>query len=255
MPGSIFKAQLRSRVWDLLTRTGVAGLPGAHGRTPTFAGADKAVQHLRAHVVWRDARRILVLSEPVLKLVRCAAVADDKVLVVPDLARTTGWIVEVDPAGMEPEQAVAIAGSFDAAQVELPPGVRCLYGRDTARVDLMVVGAVCVDPHGARVGKGAGEADIVYALGRSRGFLGEETPVAVVVHDMQVCDEPGARESTDLPIDLIFTPGGWRPVQELHIRPSCLDPALVTPERLARFPGLTGVLEREGIPPRARPAP
>lgn len=249
MPGSIFKAQIRSRIWDMLTRAGVAGFPGAHGRTPTFTGADAAVERLRAQSIWRDARRILVLSEPVLKPVRRAAVADGKVLVVPDLARTTGWIVEIDPARMDPETALSVAAAFDAARVDLPPGVRTLYGRETEPVDLMVVGAVCVDPHGARVGKGAGEADIVYALGRSRRFLNEQTPVAVIVHEMQVCDEPGARENTDLPIDLIFTPGGWLQVQGLHIRPSRLDPAVVTRERLARFPGLTGILEREGIAP------
>ena len=253
MPGSVFKAQIRSRIWDMLTRAGVAGFPGAYGRTPTFAGADAAVERLRSQTIWRAARRILVLSEPVLKPVRRAAVADGKVLIVPDLARTTGWIVELDPARMDPEQALAIATSFDATRVDLPPGMRCLYGRETDPVDLMVVGAVCVDPHGARVGKGAGEADIVYALGRSRRFLGEGTPVAVIVHDLQVCEEPGARESTDLPIDLIFTPGGWRQVQGLHIRPSRLDPAVVTRERLSRYPGLAGVLEREGIAPHGHP--
>jgi 5-formyltetrahydrofolate cyclo-ligase len=251
MPGSIVKAQIRRRIWDLLTRAGVAGFPGAHGRTPTFAAAGEAVEHLRAHEAWRTARRILVLPEPVLKPVRRAAVADGKTLVVPDLARTNGWIVEIDPSRMEPEQALAAATSFNAARVDLPPGVRCLYGRQIDPVDLMVVGAVCVDPRGTRVGKGTGEADIVYALGRSRRFLGEETPVAVIVHDMQVCEEPGARESTDLPIDFISTPHGIQEVLSLHIRPSSLDPALVTPERLALYPGLAGVLAREGISPAA----
>ncbi len=253
MPGSIVKAQIRGRIWDLLTRAGVAGFPGAHGRTPTFAAAGQAVEHLQAHTAWRAARRVLVLREPVLTPVRRAVVADGKTLIVPDLARTTGWIVEIDPAQMEPEQAIALATSFDATRVDPPPGVRCLYGRQTDPVDLMVVGAVCVDPRGTRVGKGTGEADIVYALGRSRRFLGEETPVAVIVHDMQICEEPGARENTDLPIDIISTPRGIQEVLGLHIRPSHLDPAVVTPERLALFPGLAGVLAREGLAQDGRP--
>jgi len=255
MPGSIVKAQIRGRIWDLLTRAGVAGFPGAHGRTPTFAAAAEAVEHLRAHAVWRQARRVLVLSEPVLKPVRRAAVADGKTLVVPDLGRTSGWIVEIDPTQMDPEQAITVATSFESTRLDLPAGIRCLYGRQTAPVDLMVVGAVCVDPRGTRVGKGTGEADIVYALGRSRNFLSEETPVAVIVHDMQVCEEPGARESTDLPIDLISTPRGIQEVCGLHIRPSNLDPTVVTPERLALFPGLAGVLAREGLAQNAAPSP
>jgi 5-formyltetrahydrofolate cyclo-ligase len=247
MPGSIIKAELRRRVWDLLTRAGVVGFPGAHGRTPTFAGAAIAVERLQAHAIWRDAARILVLSEPVLAPARRAVVADGKVLVGPDGAPTTGWVVEIDPAVAGPARAQDLAASFDAAILEPPRGVRCLHGREIAPLDLMVIGAVCVDLHGARVGKGTGEADIVYALGRSRRFLSEETPVAVIVHEMQICDEPGTHEPTDLPIDYIVTPREIRPVSGLHIRPNGLDPAVITPQRVALFPGLAGVLEREGL--------
>jgi 5-formyltetrahydrofolate cyclo-ligase len=111
----------------------------------------------------------------------------------------------------------------------------------------MIIGAVGVDRHGVRIGKGAGEADLVYALGRDRGFLGTTTPVAVLIHDLQLLEEPAAPEATDLPVDLIITPKGARAVRSLHIRPKGLDPAMITPDRLEAFPGLRGILQREGI--------
>ncbi len=247
MPGSGIKAQIRTRIWDRLTRAGVVGFPGAHGQTPVFKEAEEALRWLRAEQAWADARRVLVLSEPVLKAARRAVVADRKLLLVPDLARRDGWVVVVDPERMTEEEALAVATSFDAARRVPPVGVQCLHGREAPRVDLMVVGAVCVDRGGARIGKGTGEADLVYALGRSRGFIGEDTPVAVMVHELQVCNEPGTHESTDLPIDIIVTPRDVHRVDTMRMRPSGLQAGMITSERLAMFPGLADILVREGM--------
>jgi 5-formyltetrahydrofolate cyclo-ligase len=247
MPGSIMKAQIRNRIWGLLTRAGVALLPGAYGSTPQFHGVRKLVTHLRGLEQWRRAGRVLVLGEAVLARVRQAAVAEGKVLVVPDLTRSGDWIVEIDPGVMNADEAQGAAATGAFAGDPLPRGARLLRGHDLAPVDLMIIGAVGVDRHGVRIGKGAGEADIVYALGRARGFLAATTPVAVLIHELQLLEEPAAREPTDLPVDLIITPNGAQTVRSLHIRPKGLDPAMITPDRLDAFPGLRGILEREGI--------
>ncbi len=247
MPGSILKAEIRSRIWSLLTRTGIALFPGAYGRTPRFHGVRKVVEQFHQLDQWTRAKRVLVLSEPVLDRIRRAVVRDGKVLVVPDLTRTEGWIIEVDPAAVGVERALEGASALGVAEREVPQGVRFLRGQEIFPVDLMIIGAVGVDRHGARVGKGAGEADLVYALGRDRGFITAETPVAVLVHDLQLLEEPATREPTDLPIDLIVTPKGTHRVRSMHMRPKGLDPAMITPERLAAFPGLRRMLDREGI--------
>lgn len=247
MPGSIRKIQIRNRIWDLLTHTGVVLFPGAHGRTPLFSGTRKVVHQLRGTDVWERAKRILVLGEPVLQRVRRAVVADGKVLVVPDLSRASNWIIEIDPQRMGLDEALAVATTFDSRETLLPPGVQAQRGTECAPVDLMIIGAVGVDRGGARIGKGAGEADLVYALGRERGFVAATTPVVVLVHQLQILDEAIVQEATDLPVDLIVTPSGTHRVESLRMRPRGLDASMITPERLRNYPGLPMLLEREGL--------
>jgi 5-formyltetrahydrofolate cyclo-ligase len=229
MPGSITKAQIRSRIWNLLTQRKVALFPGAFGRTPEFRGVRKAVSLLRKTSEWGKAQRVLVLGEPILGKVRDAVIADKKTLIVPDLTRTDGWIGELDPAG----------------------GTRAKtffqFGRHVSPVDLIIIGAVGVDHFGSRIGKGIGEADLIYALGRERGFIGACTPVVAVVHQLQVMEERATRENTDLPVDMIVTPKEVRHVHMLGQRPEGMKDSIVTPERLEAFPGLKGIFAREGI--------
>ncbi len=253
MPGSTLKAEIRGRIWDLLTGHGVVRFPGAFGKTPWFRGVRAALAQLRSLAPNAGANRVLVLSEPVLEEIRRAVVADGKTLLVPDLARTGGWLAEIDPQAFtsrEDADAAARGGGSakDSAKDSAKgSGVRFVHGREAQPVDLMIIGAVGVDPRGARIGKGVGEADLVYALGRGRGFVRAETPVAVIVHRLQILEAPGVREPTDLPVDLVVTPEGVQTVRAMHIRPKGLHPSMITPERLKAFPGLQGILDREGL--------
>jgi 5-formyltetrahydrofolate cyclo-ligase len=244
MPGSVHKAQIRQRVWALLTQQGVALFPGAFGRTPRFQGQDRGIAMLRDMPQWHAAERILVQPDQGLEAVRRQVLADGKTLIVPDLTRTEpGWILEVVPGAAPPEFTPGVPGREPQSRL----GHRYLPGAETAPVDLMIVGAVAVDRRGTRIGRGIGSADLVYALGRDRGFVRPETPVAVLVHPLQFFDEQADREPTDLPIDFVVTPDEVVAVQAVVMRPKGLHPRLITPERLDRFPGLRRILEREGI--------
>jgi 5-formyltetrahydrofolate cyclo-ligase len=249
MPGSVSKAQIRSRIWEQMTRQGVVLFPGAYGRTPNFSGAADAVTRLRALEAWGRARRVLVLGEPVLQRVREAAIAEGKTVVVPDLSLCGGgWILEIDPGAMGRDSAAEAARACGCAGSAPAAGVRALHGHDTAPVDLMVIGAVGVNRRGARVGRGAGGADLTYALARDRGILRSDTPVAVLVHSLQLFDEPLDREPTDVPIDWIVTPDQAIAVETVVMRPKGLHPSMITPKRLEAYPRLREILEREGYP-------
>jgi 5-formyltetrahydrofolate cyclo-ligase len=249
MPGSVLKAQIRERIWERMTHSGIALFPGAYGRTPTFRGQEEAAERLRATELWQRAQRVLVLGEPVLAPVREAAADDGKVIVVPDLScEGQGWMFEVDPRALAPEQAHEAARFAGSGAARVVCATCCLRGKDVAPVDLMVIGAVGVDRRGNRVGRGLGGADLVYALGRDRGFLAAETPVVVLVHPLQFFDEPTDREPTDLPVDYIVTPAGIIRIETVIMRPKGLHPSMVTPRRMEAFPGLRQILEREGIP-------
>jgi len=248
MPGSVRKAEIRRMIWERLTRQGLSLLPGAYGRTPRCPGHEEGIERLVRLAIWRDAERVAVLPDLALDFVRERVVREGKTLIVPDLARTTeDWILEIDPrkAG-ERASLDAVRANVDG-EVELPDGIRFQRGRETPAVDLMVIGAVGVNRLGTRVGRGCGGADLVYALGRDRGFLRAETPVAVIVHPLQLFDDPTDREPTDLPVDYIVTPTETIRIEALVMRPKGLDPCMVTPHRLQCFPGLRRILEREGI--------
>jgi 5-formyltetrahydrofolate cyclo-ligase len=249
MPGSVTKAQIRSRIWDQMTRLGIVLFPGAYGRTPNFSGAADAVARLRGLEAWGPARRVLVLGEPVLQGVREAAIAEGKTVVVPDLSLCGGgWILEIDPGAMGPEPASQAVRACGCTGTQPFAGVRALHGRETSPVDLMVIGAVAVNRRGARVGRGAGGADLTYALARDRGIVRADTPVAVLVHSLQLFDEPLEREPTDVPIDWIVTPDDVIAVETVVMRPMGLHPSMITPQRLEAYPRLREILEREGFP-------
>ncbi|MFH1144318.1 MAG: 5-formyltetrahydrofolate cyclo-ligase [Candidatus Eisenbacteria bacterium] len=248
------KAQIRRMIWERLTREGLALFPGVYGRTPRCSGQAEGIARLKGLDIWSGAERILVLPDMALDAIREQVVGARKTLIIPDLTRTDeDWILEIDPRRAGERVSCEAARSLIRGDHAPVAGVRFMRGRETPPVDLMVIGAVGVNRLGTRVGRGCGGADLVYALGRDRGFLRSETPVAVVVHPLQLFDEPTDREATDLPVDYIVTPQETIRIETLVMRPKGLDPCMVTPHRLECFPGLRRILEREGIsiPPGA----
>ena len=258
MPGSVSKAQIRRMIWERLTRQGMATFPGVYGRTPRLPDQAPCIRRLETIPVWQDAARILVLPDAALEAIQSRVIEDMKTLVIPDLARVSeDWILEIDPREAGIEKSLAAIRQASVEDPEPSRGIRYQRGRDTPAVDLMVIGAVGVNRLGTRVGRGCGGADLVYAIGRDRGFLQDDTPVAVVVHPAQIFDEPADREATDLPVDYIVTAQEVIGIETVVMRPKGLTPCMVTAYRLSCFPGLRRILEREGIPlPRGacRPA-
>src|SRR5205823_10310701 len=88
-----------------------------------------------------------------------------------------------DPAklGRRLAEAATIAGAAKLGEPVLP--------KSLGKLDLVVVGSVAVSPDGARVGKGGGYSDLEFALAREVGAVGEDTPVATTVHELQIFDE------------------------------------------------------------------
>ena len=73
-------------------------------------------------------------------------------------------------------------------------------------IDLIVVGSVAVNDRGARLGKGAGYADLEVGLLAEAGLLGGQTVIATTVHELQVLDEELPELDHDFRVDVIVTP-------------------------------------------------
>jgi 5-formyltetrahydrofolate cyclo-ligase len=198
------KAQARFHAWDQLVARGAARPPlPVHGRIPAFVGARAAARRLIEVPPWSTARVLKVNPDTAHYWVRRLALARGIVLVVAAPALTGAFRVldparascTGDPVALECARAArdpdSVCWAERVALAELPP------------IDAIVVGTVAVSRSGWRAGKGAGYADLEYALLREFGH--PALPVATTVHVTQLVDAlPMAQH--DVPLDLICTP-------------------------------------------------
>ncbi|MCM3883075.1 5-formyltetrahydrofolate cyclo-ligase [Frankia sp. R82] len=194
------KQRVRDRIWTLLAREHAAP-PDVHGYIPAFTGADEAAARLAALPAWASARIVKAVPDRAQQPVRAHALRDGKTLymAVPRLAEQLPFY-RLDPATLPlpPEQT---ADRHVAAAVAHPVGVN-----DMHPVDLVVCGSVAVNPHGVRLGKGAGYSDLEFALLQEAGLIRPTTTIVTTVHDLQVVDDDLPETRHDFSVDLIVTP-------------------------------------------------
>jgi 5-formyltetrahydrofolate cyclo-ligase len=190
----------RSRVWAAMKEERVARFPGARGRIPNFAGAERAADRLAGLKIWE--RTAALKSNPDLPQlpVRAAALAAGKLVVmaVPRL-RTAEPFLLLDPDVLEvaPRRAASIAGAGEHGQPLAVEAVPCL--------DLVVCGSVCVNEQGVRIGKGGGYSDLEMGLG-IEAWIDDRTTIATTVHPIQVVDAGLPETEHDFRVDLIVMP-------------------------------------------------
>ena len=233
------KAEIRQKVWQTIQREGVARFPGALGRVPNFAGAERAAQLLREMAVWRRALVVKVNPDAPQLPVRRLALAEGKILymAVPRL-RTEKCFVEIDPQRLG--KKAALAASISGA---------CRYGRavsprEMRPVDLVVCGSVAVGRDGARLGKGGGYSDLEFALAHSLGLVDDDTPVVSTVHELQVVDDPIPMTAHDVPLDLVVTPDRVIRVRRQRKKPAAIFWKELSEEQLGEMPALAKLAPR-----------
>lgn len=196
------KSALRREVWGAMKTAKVTRFPGADGRIPNFAGAERAADRLRSSEEWQRAATVKANPDSPQLPVRSLALKDGKTLymAVPRLASERPFIA-LDPSVLSAplRQAVSIAGAAKYGQPvrldEMEP------------VELVVAGCVAVSHDGARLGKGGGFSDLEFALAWEAGLIDESTIVATTVHDVQVVDDRRIPMTEhDFRLDLIATP-------------------------------------------------
>lgn len=194
------KRAIREAVWTRLEESdAVSG--SVHGKIPDFVGAEAAAARLADLEVWKRAHIVKIVPDRPQEFVRARALADGKIvyMAVPKLAAEEPFLV-LDPRvlGVSPAEA---ADRETAMRLG-----RLAALEDLTRVDLVVCGSVAVDRRGARLGKGAGYADIEVALLTAAGLLTAHTPITTTVHDLQVVEDELPELGHDFSLDFIVTP-------------------------------------------------
>lgn len=230
------KQAVRERVWRDLEHAGAAE-PGAWGYIPAFSGAPEAAARLASLPVWQQAQVLKVVPDRAQLRVRVLALEQGKLvyMAAPRLATPQPFYVldpqklTVPPArAAEPEMAASSAPMTGTA--------------DMRPVDLIVVGSVAVNAHGARLGKGAGYSDIEMALLTEAQLLTDRTVIATTVHEIQVLDEEIPEAAHDFRVDLIVTPERLIWCDEPGRPP--VDWKGLHPEQVAAIPALQCAIRR-----------
>ncbi|KDQ68183.1 5-formyltetrahydrofolate cyclo-ligase [Streptomyces halstedii] len=226
------KQAVRTRVWDALTAADAVHDASVHGRIPNFKGAEEAAARLAALPAWQRASVVKAVPDKAQLPVRAKALEAGKTvyMAVPKLAGLKPFYL-LDPAALTVPPAEA-AASRTAASIAPTVEVDALRP-----LDLIILGSVAVNRDGARVGKGAGYADIEFALLTEAGLVTPETVVVTTVHALQVTATPIPTTKHDVSVDLIVTPGETIICPKPH-RPSGVHWSDLTTEKIAAIPAL-----------------
>lgn len=231
------KDEIRERIWDRLEAESVARFPfPPHGRIPNFSGAEDAAERLAETAEWQNAECIKANPDAPQLPVRRRALREGKrvYMAVPRL-RDEKPFYEFDPESIPTEEldrAPTISHVEEYATQVGPEQVPA--------IDLVVSGSVAVTQIGARIGKGEGYSDLEYAILRELELVGDETPIATTVHDLQVVEDDVAVEAHDVPMDLVVTPRRTIHTETEYERPSGLFWDDLSEERIAEMPVLDG---------------
>jgi 5-formyltetrahydrofolate cyclo-ligase len=231
------KHAIRERIWRTLEERDLAAFPRpVYGRIPNFKGAEEACRNLASTEEFRRARLVKINPDAPQRLCRELALSLGKAVVMPTPRIREGFIL-LDP-GLIPRgayrEASTISGAFKWGRPVKP--------WDLPPVDMVVVGSVAVNPKtGRRLGKSHGYAEIEWGILSGLGKVGEETPVATTVHDVQLVEDDIPREPFDLPVDITATPTKLIRVAKRDPKPRGIFWEYVTDEMLREIPLLSEV--------------
>ncbi|XP_011161574.1 methenyltetrahydrofolate synthase domain-containing protein [Solenopsis invicta] len=205
LPEEVTKSSFRRKVWDYMMKNELVNFPvNIYKRIPNFKGAAEAAQRLIELDEFKKARVIKINPDKPQEPVRFLALEANKEIIVPIPRLRTGLFLHVTPvAGATKEQLKALASMRGLEQAGKPLGLD-----SHIKVDLVVLGSVCVSRDGYRLGKGEGFADLEFAMMMRMGTITENTIVVTTVHDCQIVDHLPSQlfKEYDVPVDIIVTP-------------------------------------------------
>ena len=204
LDSSTRKNVLREQVWQAVEPF-VDGPKPLQGRIPNFKGAKEAARNLTKTKEFRNAKVIKVHPSLNATSFREYVLRSGKTLLVPPLPGHDFLYFRVDSSSVRNEKYNWAAQKRGFNRI----GVR-LQLNEIPKIDLFVVAATVVSLEGCRAGKGKGYGEVEWGIASELGVVDSSTPVATLVHDVQIVDSANfscdMMEHHDLPVDIIATP-------------------------------------------------
>ncbi|XP_012287723.1 methenyltetrahydrofolate synthase domain-containing protein [Orussus abietinus] len=244
LPEEVTKHSFRQKIWDYMTQNQLANFPlTLYRRIPNFKGAAEAAQRLSELEEFGKAKTIKINPDKPQEPVRFLALEANKEILVPIPRLKTGLFLHIVPvAGATKEQLKTAASRHGLKKWGTPLGIS-----SNIKVDMIVLGSVCVSKSGHRIGKGEGFADLEFAMLMRMGAVTEETIVVTTVHDCQIIDDLPTNlfKDYDVPVDIIVTPTQSIFVNPRLKRPTGIIWGILSRRRLESMPILQQLKEEE----------
>lgn len=238
---------VRQRIWSRLKDV---ALPDSRFHLdfaqviPDFAGSASATDRLWALPCCRDAGYAFVTPDNCLVELRRRMLAAGKAIVVSTYGIYRGFVL-LEPGTVPPGQELFAAWLDGIEHFGRPIGLEEIARRGA--FDVMVTGASAVSLDGVRFGKGHGFFDLEWGMFTDLGIVGEATPVAALVHEVQVVEDKLFPSPTDIVVDWIATPERLHRVARAHPRPRGVRWELLAPEQVDATPPLRELQRLHGL--------
>ena len=198
------KSILREQIWREVDRF-VTGPKPVQGRIPNFKGSKAAANKLVNTIEFQNANVIKV--HPSLNAIplREQVLRHGKTLLVPPLPGHDFLYFKVMPESVQNHNFNWAAQKRGFNKIGVP-----LDLKNIPKIDLFVVAATVVSKNGCRAGKGKGYGEVEWGIACELGAVSSSTPVATLVHDVQVVSNERfpsqLMDCHDLPVDIVATP-------------------------------------------------
>lgn len=244
LPQEVTKHSFRQKVWDYLMKNELVNFPSnVYDRIPNFKGAAEAAQNLSQLEVFKQARVIKINPDKPQEPVRFLALEANKEILVPIPRLKSGLFLHITPT--------AGASKYDLRTLSKIHGLmtvgKPLDVDSKIKIDLVVLGSVCVSRDGYRLGKGKGYADLEFAMMMRMEAVTQDTVVVTTVHDCQILDSlpPAIFKEYDVPVDIIVTPTQTIIVNPKLRKPSGIIWHMLSEKRIKSMPVLQRLKEME----------
>jgi 5-formyltetrahydrofolate cyclo-ligase len=216
---------------------------------PDFVGSSAATDHLVAEPFYDTGKYAFITPDNCLVDLRRRMLRAGKSMVVSTYGIYRGFRL-LEPSMVPPGEELFAAWLDGLEHFGRPITLAEIAER--GRFDFMVTGASAVSLDGVRFGKGHGFFDLEWGMFTDVGIVDEATPVAAVVHDVQVVEDKLFPSPTDILVDLIATPSRLIRITRRAPRPRGIRWELLDPAQIASTPPLQELQKIRGEAPTKR---
>lgn len=213
---------------------------------PDFVGSERATDRLETEPFYQFGNYAFITPDNCLVDLRRRMLIEGKSMVVSTYGIYRGFRL-IEPS-MVPKGQELFAAWLDGIEHFGQP-ITLAEVAARGRFDFMVTGASAVSLDGVRFGKGHGFFDLEWGMFTDVGIVDEATPVAAVVHDVQVVEDKLFPSPTDILVDVIATPTRLINVERRAQRPRGIKWDLLDPEQIANTPPLQELQKIRGEAP------